>query len=112
MEKRGRFKGSLWLGLKGLRWALGELGKLNYNSPTHIGTFEFLHDGYHTLEFSCLSNRGGRFVELSEYHVGSQRGNLRIPEGQKGAGWAQFGSELRQYFLPKIEHEVSKNFGV
>ncbi len=112
MEKRGRFKGSLWLGLKGLRWALGELGKLNYNSPTHTGSFEFLHDGYRMLEFSCLSNRGGRFVELSKYHGGSQRGNLRIPKGRKGAGWDQFGSELRQYFLPKTEHEVSENVGV
>jgi hypothetical protein len=111
-EKRGRFKGSLWLGLKGLRWALGELGKLNHNSPTHTGTFEFLRDGYRTLELSCLSNRGGRFVELCEYHGGSQRGNLRIPEGRKGAGWAQFGRELRQYFLPKTEQEESGSAGV
>lgn len=71
MERRGRFKGSLWLGIKGLRWALGELEKLHYNSPNHTGLFEFLRDGYRTLEFSYLSNRGGKFVELSDYHGGS-----------------------------------------
>ena len=70
IERRGRFKGSLWLGIKGLRWALGELGKLNSISLTQNGFFEFMRNGYRTLEFSCLSNRGGRFMELLEYHGG------------------------------------------
>ena len=70
MERRGRFKGSLWLGIKGLCWALGELGKLNSISLTQNGIFEFMRNGYRTLEFSCLSNRGGRFMELLEYHGG------------------------------------------
>jgi hypothetical protein len=28
MERRGKFHGSLWLGIRGLRWALDEMGKL------------------------------------------------------------------------------------
>ena len=28
MERQGKFQGSLWLGIRGLRWALGEMGKL------------------------------------------------------------------------------------
>ena len=51
-------------------------------------------------------------MELSEYHGGLQRGNLRILEGRKGAGWAQFGRELRQYFLTKTEQEESGSVGV
>jgi hypothetical protein len=51
------------------------------------------------LELSCLKNRGGRFIELCDYHSGSQQGNLRIPEGKEGAGWARFDRELRNFFL-------------
>uniref|UniRef100_A0A2N9IN68 Endonuclease/exonuclease/phosphatase domain-containing protein n=1 Tax=Fagus sylvatica TaxID=28930 RepID=A0A2N9IN68_FAGSY len=75
MERKCQFKGSLWLSLRGLRWVLGE-----------IRIFQFLRDGYNTLEFSCLSNRGGRFVELSENHGGSQRGRIRVLEGLRCAG--------------------------
>ena len=50
---------------------LGEMGKLKHLSSTKTGIFMFMRDGYRTLELSCLSNRGGRFVELSEYHGGS-----------------------------------------
>ena len=42
-------------------------------------------------------------MELVEYHGGSQRGNLRIPEGRRGVGWVKFESELRRYFLTKID---------
>lgn len=75
MERKCLFKGSLWLSLRGLRWVLGE-----------IRIFQFLCDGYNTLEFSCLSNRGGRFVELLENHGGSQRGRIRVLEGLRCAG--------------------------
>jgi hypothetical protein len=68
-------------------------------SPTRSGIFHFKRDGYRTLEFSCLSNRGGRFVELSEFHGGSQRGSIRIPEGRHGEGWALFVTETHKYYL-------------
>jgi hypothetical protein len=103
MERRGKFQGSLWLGLRGLRWALEEMGKLKDLASSQAGHFQFMRDGYRTLELSCLSNRGGRFVELVEYHGGAQRGNLRIPEGRRGVGWVKFESELRRYFLTKID---------
>jgi hypothetical protein len=103
MECRGKFQGSLWLGLRGLRWALEEMGKLKDLPSSQAGYFQFLRDRYRTLELSYLSNRGGRFVELVEYHGGSQRGNLRIPEGRRGVGWVTFESELRRYFLTKID---------
>jgi hypothetical protein len=103
MERKGRFQGSIWLGIKGLRWALGEMGKLKTISATQTSVFQFLRDGYRTLEFSCLSNRGGRFVELSRYHGGSQKGSIRVPEGRHGAGWDRFGYELRNYFLTKLD---------
>jgi hypothetical protein len=63
------------------------------------GFFRFFRDGYRILELSCLKNRGGRFIELCDYHSGSQQGNLRIPEGKEGEGWARFDQELRNFFL-------------
>ena len=107
MERRGKFQGSLWLGLRGLRWALEEMDKLKDLPSSQAGYFQFMRDGYRTLELSCLSNRGGRFVELVEYHGGAQRGNLRIPEGCRGMGWVKFESELRRYFLTKIDSSSS-----
>ena len=94
------------MGNRGLKWALEEMGKLK---SAQAGSFKFLRDGYKTLELSCLSNRGGRFVELVEYHGGSQRGNLRIPEGRHGVGWVTFFTELRRYFLTKIESSASSD---
>ena len=104
MESKGRFQGSIWLGIHGLQWALNEVGKLKSISSTQSGIFQFRRDCYRTLEFSVLLNRGGRFVELSEYHGGSQRGSIRIPEGRQGRGWAMFVAEVRKYYLEKVEN--------
>jgi hypothetical protein len=30
-----------------------------------------------------MKNKGGRFVELLDYHSGSQQGHIQIPEGKK-----------------------------
>lgn len=81
-EHRGHFCGSLWFGYRGLKWLLDEL-EVICNSPTTLeGFFRFYRDGYRTLELSCLRNRGGRYLELCDYHSGAQQGGLRIPEGK------------------------------
>ena len=51
------------------------------------------------LEFSCHANQGGRFLEVSEYHSGNQRGSIRVPEGRRGAGWLVFEFQVRKSFL-------------
>jgi hypothetical protein len=51
-----------------------------------VGFFKSHRDGYRTLELSCMKNKGGRYVELSDYHSGSQQGNIRIPEGRLAKG--------------------------
>ena len=66
------------------------------------GFFEFFRDGYRVLEVSCLSNRGGRFLDISEYHSGAHRGNIRLPEGRRGAGWSLFEFQVRKYFLCEV----------
>lgn len=38
-------------------------------------------------------------MELFDYHSGSQQGNIRIPEGRFGKGWASFVREIRKFFL-------------
>uniref|UniRef100_A0A2N9G2D1 Reverse transcriptase domain-containing protein n=1 Tax=Fagus sylvatica TaxID=28930 RepID=A0A2N9G2D1_FAGSY len=90
MEHRGRFRGSLWLGLGGLRWLVNMLLKLRNSACTLDGFFEFFRDGYRVVKLSCLSNSGGRFLDISEYHSGARRGSIRLPEGRRGAGWSLF----------------------
>ncbi len=109
MERRGRFRGSLWLGLGGLRWLVNVILKLCNLACTLDGFFEFFRDGYRVLEISCLSNRGGRFLDISEYHSGAHRGSIRLPEGRRGAGWSLFEFQVRKYFLCEIvvpEHRL------
>jgi hypothetical protein len=102
MERRGRFRGSLWLGLGGLRWLVNVIFKLRNSTCTLEGFFEFFRDRYRVLELSCLSNRGGRFLDISEYHSGAQRGSIRLPEGRQGAGWSLFEFQVRKHFLCEI----------
>uniref|UniRef100_A0A2N9IZD1 Reverse transcriptase domain-containing protein n=1 Tax=Fagus sylvatica TaxID=28930 RepID=A0A2N9IZD1_FAGSY len=99
MERRGRFRGSLWVGITGLRWILDIFAKIRTTNQTLEGFFVFHRDGYRVLEFSCLANSGGRFVEITEYHSGTHRGSIRIPEGRKGAGWSVFEFQIRKSFL-------------
>ncbi|GMY20918.1 kinesin-like protein kin-4c, partial [Fagus crenata] len=103
MECRGRFRGSLWIGIKGLRWILDIFVKIRTTNLTLEGFFVFHKDGYRVLKFSCLANRGGRFVEISEYHSGTHRGSIRIPEGRKGARWSVFEFQIRKCFLGEIQ---------
>ena len=49
METKTKFQGSMWLGKRGLRWMLGEMGKMRHISSTSTGIFKFLRDGYQTL---------------------------------------------------------------
>ena len=85
-ERRGNFFGSLWLGLTGLQWLLAEWASLRQVADLK-GFFHFYRTSYSILEFSCLQNHHGRFVEVAEYHGGgAQRGGLRVPEGYRGKG--------------------------
>jgi hypothetical protein len=102
MERRGRFRGSLWIGITGLRWMLDVFVKIRTTNQPLEGFFVFHRDGYRVLEFSCLANRGGRFVEITEYHSGTHRGSIRIPEGRKGAGWSVFEFQVCKCFLGDI----------
>lgn len=99
IERRGNFRGSIWVSMKGLRWLIGVWDKL-CRLPEHSkGYFQSFRDSYWTLELSCMKNKGGRFVELSDYHSGSQQGHIRIPEGKNRWSWIFFVQEIRQFFL-------------
>ncbi len=102
MERRGRIRGSLWLGLGGLRWPVNAILKLRNSACTLEGFFEFFRDRYRVLELSCLSNRGGRFLDILEYHSEAYRGSIRLPEGRRGAGWSLFEFQVCKYFLCEI----------
>jgi hypothetical protein len=101
-ERRGRYRGSLWVGLSELRWILDVFVKLRNPNQTIEGHYEFHRDGYRVLGTSCLANSGGRYVEVSEYHSGTHRGSIRIPEGRRGAGWSVFEFQVRKYFLGEL----------
>jgi hypothetical protein len=100
LEKRRKFVGSLWLGLESLKWVLTTWNVLRKCMDLK-GFFRFLRTDYSTLELSCLQNKNGRFVELSEYHGGAQRGSIRVPEGYRGTGWDRFAMEIESFFLGK-----------
>ena len=102
MERRGRFRGSLWLGMGGLRWLVNVILKIRTLACTLEGFFEFFRDGYRVMEISCLSNCGGRFLDISKYHSGARRGSIRLPEGRRGAGWSLFEFQVRKFFLCEI----------
>jgi hypothetical protein len=114
IEKRGRFIGSLWLGLKSLQWLINTWELLRQAEDLK-GFFRFLRTEYSTLELSCLQNQKGRFVELCEYHGGAQRGGIRIPEGFRGKHWDRFVKELHSFFpdtaLPAKHHTGKSNHG-
>uniref|UniRef100_A0A2N9EUT4 Uncharacterized protein n=1 Tax=Fagus sylvatica TaxID=28930 RepID=A0A2N9EUT4_FAGSY len=100
LEKRRKFVGSLWLGLKSLKWVLTTWNVLRQCMDLK-GFFRFLRTDYSTLELSYLQNKNGRFVEISEYHGGAQRGSIRVPEGYRGTGWDRFAMEIESFFLGK-----------
>jgi hypothetical protein len=103
-ERKGRYRGSLWVSNLGLRWLLDVFVKLRNPNQNTEGFFEFQRDGNKMLEISCHANRGGRFVEVSEYHSGNQQGCIRVPEGRRGAGWSVFEFQSRKYFLCETRH--------
>ena len=41
-------------------------------------------------------------MEVTEYHSGTHRGSIRIPEGRRGAGWSVFEFQVRKHFLGEI----------
>ena len=101
-ERRGHFRRSLWVGLEGLRWLLDVFIMLQNPNKKLEGFFKFHRDYYRILEFSCFTNRGGRFVEVTEYHSGTHRGSIRILEGWRGAGWLVFEFQVHKFFLGEI----------
>ncbi len=101
-ERRGRFQGSLWLNMIGLKWLLGVIEQVRLKDDKK-GFFQFLRSNYNILEVSCLTNKGGRFLEVADYHGGAQRGSLRIPEGSRGSGWIKLAMELGSFFLGQNE---------
>ncbi len=102
MERRRRFRGSMWLGLGGLQWVVNMILKLRNSNGTLEGFFEFFRDGYRVIEISCLSNHGGRFLDVSEYHSGTHQGNIRIHDGWRGARWLLFEFQVHKFFLCEI----------
>ncbi|KAL0002319.1 hypothetical protein SO802_016100 [Lithocarpus litseifolius] len=100
-EKRGRYHGSIRVGRSGLDWIIAclvELGCWDF-SKQHF--FKRFHENYKILECSSRLNKGGFFVEISEYHNGARRGCLRVPEGFHKGGWAFLERKLRDFFLGK-----------
>ena len=56
-----------------------------------------------------MKNDRGTFIEISEFHSGSQQGGIRVPEGRRGIGWALFEKELRRYFLNEKPYQMGSS---
>ena len=97
------------MGHTGLKWLLDLLGKLRTPQFNTQGFLEFSRDGYRTVEVSGMKNDRGTFIEISEFHSGSQQGGIRVPEGQRGVGWAYFEKELHHFFLNEKSSSMSSS---
>ena len=86
------------MNLIGLKWLLGVIEQVRLKEDKK-GFFQFLRSNYNILEVSCLTNKGGRFLEVADYHGGAQRGSLRIPKGARGSGWMKIAMEIGSFFL-------------
>ena len=107
-EKRGRYQGSIRVGRSGLEWIIAclvELGRWDF-SKNHF--FKRFHENYKILECSSRMNKGGFFVEISEYHNGARRGCLRVPEGFHKGGWSFLERKLSDFFLGKSASRPGK----
>jgi hypothetical protein len=85
-----------------LKWLLGVIEQVKLKDDKK-GFFQFLRSNYNTLEVSCLTNKGDRFLEIADYHGGAQRGTLRIPEGPRGSSWIKLAMEIGSFFLGQNE---------
>uniref|UniRef100_A0A2N9HUF8 Reverse transcriptase zinc-binding domain-containing protein n=1 Tax=Fagus sylvatica TaxID=28930 RepID=A0A2N9HUF8_FAGSY len=56
-----------------------------------------------------MKNDRGTFIEISEFHSGSQQGGIRVSEGRRGVGWAYFEKELRRFFLNEQSSSMSSS---
>jgi hypothetical protein len=82
----------------GLKWLLDVIEQVKVKADKS-GFFQFLHNSYSILEVSCLKNKGGRYLEIVEYHSGGQKGCVCIPEGSRTTGWQKIVDEIWSFFL-------------
>ncbi|KAK9997579.1 hypothetical protein SO802_022265 [Lithocarpus litseifolius] len=108
IEKRGRYHGSIRVGRLGLDWIIACLVELCRWDFSKQQFFKRFHENYKILECSSRLNKGGFFVEFSEYHNGARRGCLRVPEGFRKGGWAFLERKLRDFFLGKLVSRPGK----
>nr|POE91495.1 hypothetical protein CFP56_14605 [Quercus suber] len=100
-ERRGRYHGSIQVGRSGLDWIIACLIELRSWDFSKQHFFKRFHEYYKILECSSRLNKGGCFVEISEYHNGARRGCLRVPEGFHKGGWAFLERQLCDFFFGK-----------
>ena len=89
------------MGTAGLKWLLEVLAKLRTPQINPQGFIQHFRDGYRAIKVSGMKNDRGCYIEISEFHSGSQQGGIRVPEGWRGTGWAFFERELRRYFFTR-----------
>ncbi|KAF3944735.1 hypothetical protein CMV_028819 [Castanea mollissima] len=100
-EKRGKHQGSIRVGRLGLDWIIACLVELCQWDFSKKHFFKWFHKYHKILEFCSKSNKGGLFVEISEYHNGARRGCFRVPKGMNRGGWAFLETKQHVFFLGK-----------
>ena len=85
-ERRGQFHGSIRMGRLGLDWIIACLTESSHWDFRKKKFYKCFRESYKSLEITSRSNKGGLFVEISEYYNGVRRGCLRAPEFVKKAG--------------------------
>ena len=84
-------------------WTIACLVELFHWDFSKQHFFKRFHENYEILEFSIRSNKGGIFVEISEYHNGARCGCLHVLEGVNWANIVQpKGVKTGQVFKPSV----------
>jgi hypothetical protein len=88
--------GKIWLSLHDMVWLGNTIDKA---AKVDMGGefFRNHRDGYKAIHVLRRSNQHGLYLEVSEFHSGSQKGVIRIPAGLEQQGWFQFACMCKDY---------------
>jgi hypothetical protein len=95
VEKRKKFLGVVILNSQSSEWLVSILEVL-LGLPEEQEIVKSFKKGSKLLIARRGGNKNGRFLEVSSFGLGGQKGFIVIPEGRGGWGWIKFSDELRK----------------
>jgi hypothetical protein len=92
-ERRKGFIGFILVGQQCATWLVATV-EVAFQSPEKEDSVKYFHEEGKTLMVSGCGNKAGRYLEVTAYAEGGQKGIIWIPEAHYGWGWHRFLGEL------------------